>query len=86
MDPTTPPPRAQVKGLVLLKHGLFTFADTAKEAYELHVGAVEAAAQPVAAQQPDEPRSSRPFPRSASPRRPSRRMSRGAHVPSPGAR
>jgi len=32
-----------VEGLLLLKHGLFTFADTAKESYERHIRAVDAA-------------------------------------------
>ena len=32
-----------VEGLLLLRHGLFTFGDTAKESYERHVGAVDAA-------------------------------------------
>ena len=32
-----------VEGLVLLKHGLFTFGSTARESYERHVGAVDAA-------------------------------------------
>jgi rhamnose utilization protein RhaD (predicted bifunctional aldolase and dehydrogenase)/NAD(P)-dependent dehydrogenase (short-subunit alcohol dehydrogenase family) len=32
-----------VEGLLLLKHGLFTFGDTAKESYERHIRAVDAA-------------------------------------------
>jgi rhamnose utilization protein RhaD (predicted bifunctional aldolase and dehydrogenase)/NAD(P)-dependent dehydrogenase (short-subunit alcohol dehydrogenase family) len=32
-----------VEGLLLLKHGLFTFGDTAKESYERHIQAVDAA-------------------------------------------
>ncbi|MBO6935138.1 MAG: bifunctional aldolase/short-chain dehydrogenase [Deltaproteobacteria bacterium] len=36
------------EGLVLLKHGLFTFADTAKESYERHVRAVDAAERYIA--------------------------------------
>ena len=32
-----------VEGLLLLQHGLFTFGDTAKESYERHVDAVDAA-------------------------------------------
>jgi len=32
-----------VEGLLLLKHGLFTFGDTAKESYERHIWAVDAA-------------------------------------------
>jgi rhamnose utilization protein RhaD (predicted bifunctional aldolase and dehydrogenase)/NAD(P)-dependent dehydrogenase (short-subunit alcohol dehydrogenase family) len=33
----------RVEGLLLLKHGLFTFGDTARESYERHVRAVELA-------------------------------------------
>jgi rhamnose utilization protein RhaD (predicted bifunctional aldolase and dehydrogenase)/NAD(P)-dependent dehydrogenase (short-subunit alcohol dehydrogenase family) len=33
----------EVEGLVLIKHGLFTFGDTARESYERHVRAVEEA-------------------------------------------
>lgn len=33
----------EVEGLLLLKHGLFTFGDTARESYERHVAAVDAA-------------------------------------------
>ncbi len=33
----------RVEGLLLLQHGLFTFGDTAKESYERHVDAVDAA-------------------------------------------
>jgi rhamnose utilization protein RhaD (predicted bifunctional aldolase and dehydrogenase)/NAD(P)-dependent dehydrogenase (short-subunit alcohol dehydrogenase family) len=33
----------EVEGLLLLKHGLFTFGDTAKESYERHIKAVDAA-------------------------------------------
>lgn len=32
-----------VKGLLLLKHGIFTFAETAQESYEAHVNAVRKA-------------------------------------------
>jgi rhamnose utilization protein RhaD (predicted bifunctional aldolase and dehydrogenase) len=32
-----------VKGLLLLKHGIFTFGDTARESYGLHVDAVRKA-------------------------------------------
>jgi len=32
-----------VEGLLLLKHGLFTFGDTAKESYDRHIQAVDAA-------------------------------------------
>lgn len=32
-----------VEGLVLLQHGLFTFGDTAKESYQRHIDAVDAA-------------------------------------------
>ena len=33
----------EVEGLLLLRHGLFTFGETARESYERHVAAVEAA-------------------------------------------
>ena len=33
----------QVEGLLLLKHGLFTFGKTARESYERHIAAVDAA-------------------------------------------
>ena len=33
----------RVEGLLLLKHGLFTFGDTARESYERHIAAVTAA-------------------------------------------
>jgi len=33
----------QVEGLLLLKHGLFTFGNTARESYERHIAAVDAA-------------------------------------------
>jgi rhamnose utilization protein RhaD (predicted bifunctional aldolase and dehydrogenase)/NAD(P)-dependent dehydrogenase (short-subunit alcohol dehydrogenase family) len=33
----------QVKGLILINHGLFTFGDTAKESYDYHIGAVQQA-------------------------------------------
>lgn len=32
--------RPQVEGMLLLKHGLFTFGDSAREAYERHIAAV----------------------------------------------
>ncbi len=35
--------RPEVHGLVLLRHGLFTFGETARESYERHVAAVTAA-------------------------------------------
>jgi rhamnose utilization protein RhaD (predicted bifunctional aldolase and dehydrogenase)/NAD(P)-dependent dehydrogenase (short-subunit alcohol dehydrogenase family) len=35
----------RVEGLLLLKHGLFTFADTARESYERHIAAVTQAEQ-----------------------------------------
>ncbi|MDJ0852374.1 MAG: bifunctional aldolase/short-chain dehydrogenase [Myxococcota bacterium] len=38
----------QVEGLVLLRHGLFTFGETARESYERHVAAVDAAEARVA--------------------------------------
>jgi len=28
-------------GLILLRHGIFTFAETAKESYDLHIDAVQ---------------------------------------------
>ena len=37
-----------VEGLLLLKHGLFTFGETAKESYERHIHAVDAAEQLIA--------------------------------------
>lgn len=33
----------QVKGLILINHGLFTFGDTAKESYDCHIDAVQQA-------------------------------------------
>jgi rhamnose utilization protein RhaD (predicted bifunctional aldolase and dehydrogenase)/NAD(P)-dependent dehydrogenase (short-subunit alcohol dehydrogenase family) len=53
----------QVEGLLLLKHGLFTFGDTAKESYERHVAAVDAAER-IASKK-----------RARTPRRPSARLS-----------
>lgn len=38
----------EAEGLVLLKHGLFTFGETAKESYERHVRAVDAAERYIA--------------------------------------
>ena len=40
-----------VKGLVLLKHGLFTFAETAKESYDRHIEAVTKAEEYIASKQ-----------------------------------
>jgi rhamnose utilization protein RhaD (predicted bifunctional aldolase and dehydrogenase)/NAD(P)-dependent dehydrogenase (short-subunit alcohol dehydrogenase family) len=40
------------QGLVLLKHGLFTFADTAKEAYDLHIEFVTLAEERLAKGRP----------------------------------
>ncbi len=44
-----------VEGLVLLRHGLFSFGDTARESYERHVSAVDAAEARVRAAQPSPP-------------------------------
>jgi rhamnose utilization protein RhaD (predicted bifunctional aldolase and dehydrogenase)/NAD(P)-dependent dehydrogenase (short-subunit alcohol dehydrogenase family) len=42
-----------IEGLLLLKHGLFTFGETAKESYERHVRAVDAAERYIAARLPE---------------------------------
>ncbi|MFZ1866645.1 MAG: bifunctional aldolase/short-chain dehydrogenase [Polyangiales bacterium] len=48
-----------IEGLLLLKHGLFTFGDTAKESYERHIGAVDAAEQLIASRRSSRSRAGR---------------------------
>ncbi len=50
----------QAEGLLLLKHGLFTFGDSARESYERHVRAVDAAERFIASRAPAKPPAKRP--------------------------
>ena len=53
-----------VEGLLLLEHGLFTFGETARESYERHIAALDAAEQYIAARAKKSPveRTDRPAP------------------------